>query len=366
MRKSYLPASLILGFFLLLSHFTVFSSDFSAIENPKPNIVEKEKQYVQLKKIKIIDADLGNSLYIFKPSSIAGCSNTTDVFIYDILQAKIYKVDSELEVVKTSFGNKGVGPGEFGGTGKGYPVFIQMGRDGKLYANCSRMRKIIIFDQDGKFIREFKHMSTTMSNPLVDSSGNLHMMNVKDKIINVYNEKKSPLFTLSNQEDNFNYLFSKPGPFYLRMASQYLESELLTALTIKSRYLLYFPSSSIMVILQNKKVLRQMRLWPQEALKFHKMRLGEVKEKSKNAYLPLFSNLFVDEDNDDVFFLQFGRDKTKGINTLYQFNVNGELMKVLYVTFNEGSAFTRFKLKKNNRFYAIEGDKLAMYKEEKK
>ena len=33
----------------------------------------------------------------------------------------------------------------------------------------------------------------------------------------------------------------------------------------------------------------------------------------------LFSNLFVDEDNDDVFFLQFGRDKKKGINTLYQF-----------------------------------------------
>lgn len=366
MRKSYLPASLILVLFLLVSHSPVFSSDFSAIKNPKPNIVEKEEQYVQLKKIKTIDADLGNGLYIFKPFSITGCNKSPDVFIYDILQAKIFKVDSELEVVKTSFGNKGTGPGEFGGTGRGHPVYIQMGRDGKLYANCNRMRKIIIFGQNGKLIREFKHMSTTLEKPLVDSSGNLHMMNAKDKKINVYNEKKSPLFSLSNQEDNFNYLFSKPGPLYLRMTSRYLEIDLLTALTIKSKYLLYFPSSSTMIILENKKILRQMRLWPKDALKFYEMKLGEVKGKSKDVYLPMFSNLFVDEDNDDVFFLQFGRNKTKGIHTLYQFNVNGELMKVLYVKFNEESPFIRFKLKKNNRFYAIERDKLTMYKEEKK
>jgi hypothetical protein len=96
------------------------------------------------------------------------------------------------------------------------------------------------------------------------------------------------------------------------------------------------------------------------------MKLGEVKGKSKDVYLPMFSNLLVDEDNDDVFFLQFGRNKTKGIHTLYQFNVNGELMKVLYVKHEKNSPFIRFKLKKNNRFYAIERDKLIMYKEEKK
>jgi hypothetical protein len=79
----------------------------------------------------------------------------------------------------------------------------------------------------------------------------------------------------------------------------------------------------------------------------------------------MFSNLFVDEGNDHVFFLQFGRDEKKGINALYQFNDSGQLMKVLFVKFNEKSPRARFKLKKDDRFYAIERDKIAVYKEVK-
>ena len=65
----------------------ILCSDFKVIKNPKPNIIETEKQYVQLEKIKTIDANLENGINIFKPFSISLSNDPDNVYIYDKIQS---------------------------------------------------------------------------------------------------------------------------------------------------------------------------------------------------------------------------------------------------------------------------------------
>ena len=64
----------------LLSSINVYSSDIKIIKNPKPNMVESN--YVQLKKIKTVSADLGRDEFLFNPVSITIDSNC-NLFVYD-------------------------------------------------------------------------------------------------------------------------------------------------------------------------------------------------------------------------------------------------------------------------------------------
>jgi hypothetical protein len=91
----------------------------------------------------------------------------------------------------------------------------------------------------------------------------------------------------------------------------------------------------------------------------------DLLKQNKESFRKLFNKLLVDEDNDTLFYLQLGRNKKRNINALYQFNLKGELLKIFYVRLKAPS-FTRFELKKNNLFYAIEDEKITIYKEEKK
>lgn len=120
-KKPGFQGGSVLVFCLMMLSINMFSVDFEAIKNPKPNMVEKN--YVALKKIKTLGVDLGNGEYLFQPFSLA--ADKDSIYVYDLLQAKIFKFDLDLKFVKKSFGKVGTRPGEFGGTGKSYPVFIQ-------------------------------------------------------------------------------------------------------------------------------------------------------------------------------------------------------------------------------------------------
>jgi sugar lactone lactonase YvrE len=353
---------LIIAAIMLVPSTALWTADFGVIKNPKPNA--KENRYIPLEKVKTVDADLGNGEYLFSPTSIA--AGKDGVFVYDILQAKIFKFDRNLDTVITSFGRKGRGPAEFGGTGKGYPVFIQMGRDGKLYANDVRMKKIIVFDTSGKYFGEIKNFASRLRNPLVDASGNLYVVSVKDKIINVLNQEKKALFTINNQERSFDYLFLKPGFTYLEIASKNLAGELFPAMMADSTFLLYFKSSARLIILKKNKITKEINLWPEDALSTYKKKLEKVVAKGKNMYISMFFNLFTDEDNPRTFFLQFGSNERRGMNTLYQYDISGNLLNAYFVKFDKSEPFTRFWAKWRDRIYAIEDDKLILYKEEKK
>jgi hypothetical protein len=378
MTKCYSMVAAVPVLFLILV-FPVLSADFKAIKDPKPNIIETEKHYVQLEKVKTIDADLGNEMYLFRPFSITVSKDSDDVYIYDNLQAKIFIMDSELKTVKRSFGGKGDGPGELGGTGKRNLVFIQMGRDGRLCAYSLMMRKVLIYDQNGKFIRDIKNIDEGNWKPLADASGNLCILNVKDKMIDGLNEKKVTLFTITRKDEYFDFLLSRPDSLHLKMLSMDMDEAIMSALTVKSRLLVYFPSSATMMVVDKNKISKQFRLWPKEALALYQKNLTDFKRKSQitkkekarkkqtEPYLPLFSNLFVDESDDNVFYLELAVIEKSGTHRLYQFNDNGQLLKVFHVkpedTPGEEPPFIHFKAKKNDRFYTIEEDRVILYRD---
>ena len=79
------------------------------------------------------------------------------------------------------------------------------------------------------------------------------------------------------------------------------------------------------------------------------------------------TDLFVDEGNDRFFFLQLPGSENAVNECLYQFNDNGQLVKVLYVKLKkipgEEPSPIYFKAKKNDKYYAIEEDKMVLYKD---
>jgi hypothetical protein len=345
----------------------VLATDFGPIKDPKPNIIETEKHYIKLERVKIVSEDLGNGEYLLQPISLAVSNATKDVFVYDLLQAKIFKLDSQLEKVNASFGNKGEDVDNFSGDGRGYWVKIRIGRDGQLYAHDLRGGKILAFDQDGKYIRYIKNQEGAVQKPLVDSSGLLINLTVKDNMIKAYDEKNTPVFSFPCRADYFKFLYSTPETYCLNVDYIHGEADLIeAALTVKSRYLLFFTPSATMVIIEGNKVSKQFQLWPREPLNVYKELISKKNAKDKKGitYLPLYCPPFADEDRDDVFYIQCtGRNKGKPIIALYQFNDNGQLLKVLYLDVNEKSPHVTFMAKKDDRYYAIEGDQLALYKE---
>lgn len=360
--------SMMVLLFMIL-YVQVVATDFSPIKDPKPNIIETDKQYVKLERVKIVSEDLGNGAYLFQPISLTVSNTTNDVFVYDVLQAKIIKLDSQLEKVKAAFGGKGEGPGEFYGEGRSFRVIIQIGRDGNLYAHDTKRMKIIVFDQDGKYIRDIKNLEGEVKKPLVDSSGLLMNFTVKDNMIKAYDDKNALLLSIPCRDNYFKFLYSTPETYCLQLAQFGNEAELIeSAMTCKSRYLLFFTPSATMVIIQGNKISKQFQVWPREPLNAYREMLSKKNARDKKGftYLPLYYPPFADEDKDDVFYLQCpGRNKGKSIIALYQFNDNGQLLKVLYLEANDESPHVTFKAKKDDRYYAIEGDQLAFYKEKK-
>lgn len=368
-NKMYVSTLSMMVLLFAVMYGPVLAADFGPIKDPKPNIIETEKHYVKLERVKILSEDLGNGAYLLQPISLTVSNTTTDVFVYDVLQARIFKLDAQLEKVKASFGGKGEGPGEFFGEGRSYRVIIQIGRDGKLYAHDLNRAKIIVFDQDGKYIRDIKNLDGAAQKPLVDSSGNLINFTVMDNMITAYDEKKTSLFSFPCRDDYFKFLYSTPEAYSLQITQFHKEAELIeSVLTLRSRYLLFFTPSATMVIIDGTKVSKQFQLWPREPLSVYKAMISMKNTRDKKGFtcLPLYYEPFVDEDNDDVFYLQCaGRHKGQHIFALYQFDDNGRLMKILYLGANEGSPVITFKTKKDGRYYAIEGDQLALYKEMK-
>lgn len=339
-----------------------FSMEIDVIKNPKPTM--KEKQFVLLNKVKDIPADLGNDQYLFRPTSMTIDKNN-NLYVYDNLQAKIFKFDGDLKLMK-SFGKVGAGPGEFSGTGLSYMVVIKIGRDGKLYANNLKSGKMIVFNQNGEFIREFRYQSWNfIIIPVVDVQGNVYFTSVKERTIDVLNEKRVKLISVEYEKENFNYLFYKPGPIHLNTVAENPSIDLSMDLTLNSRLLIFFKNSSTILVLENKKIVNKIRIWPEEALDSYKTEISDLLRQHKDMFKKMFFKLFVDEDNDSHFYLQSGSNRKRDINALYKCNTGGELLKTLYIRLNEPS-FTRFEVKKNNLFYGIEDEKITIYKEEKK
>ncbi len=346
-------------------------SNVKVIKNPILNL--KEKNFKLLKKVWEIKDEVGKDEYLFMPYSLAMDKNN-NLFIYDRGQAKILVFDASFKFIK-SFGSVGAGPGEFLGSGKPFIVRIQIGPDGKLYAHDHVANKVLVFNADGKFVRQIKidpSRGTNFMDPTADKSGNLVFQEFRDDRLVIFNEKEEILFSMMNKEKEKEYLFAehkiflRPGQEDISLKNEpfsYDGSELQMKITSNSKLFLYFTAAATLYIvdLNDRKNAKKFRIWPEEAIKLRK----EEIEKMKYGYALLFSPVIPDGDQGDLFYLDFGKNKDRKSGCLYRLNLEGNLVGVLYIPITEGAVTPSILLKQNNFFFAREDDKVVVYQEEK-
>lgn len=333
------------------------SIDFGVIKNPQPNM--KENRYIPLLKVAEIGTELGKGQYMFKPHSLT-LDRDGNLYIYDNLQAKIFKLDKHLNLI-TAFGKAGTGAGEFSGTGKMHPVYIKIGRDGKLYAKDLKKKRVLVFEKEGHFLREIMYAQEDYNVPLTDTDGVTHFLGLKEGAVKITGTHPAQNRSFNIDRAYYHYLFAKPTP--LRNTKIYSPRPLLGELHGDS-LLVYFTPSSVMMVIRGNRLTATFKIWPADALSDYRQQISRVQEHSKKSFKDFFTYLIIDGDRPDIFYLQFGVNEMKKINALYRFNLKGDLVNVLYRKTNESSLFTKFKAQQSGNFYAIEGEKIIIYKED--
>jgi len=374
-RKVVLIAILLLICLCLQSTLLAWEYEYiNVIKNPAPTMFEKK--YVKLVKIKEIDADLGNDEYIFSPTSLA-MDRENNLFVYDKLQARVIVLNEKLNFM-TSWGRKGRGPGEFSGTGFGHLVFLNIGLDGKLYANDVSAFKVMAFTKQGKYVRDIKYTKHRFFEPIADSGGNLIQIENEGWQVNFVNEKNETLFTFKDEDKMIDYLIFKEFPPYNKVLKKvlprdivmmdfvpYALNQLTMRMTPDSTLLIYFRSASILYVVKEKKIVKKIKVWPRDAIDSYKKFVLDKRKENKRYYKGMFFGFFLDGDNANVVYLQLGENKEKKINALYRLDLQGKLLEVLYIELKEGDNVpaTRFVLKQNGYFFAKSEDKIYIYKE---
>lgn len=330
------------------------------IKNPKPNMFEKN--YIELVKVKTLNSDLGNGNYLFKP--FTATTDGKNIYVYDSLQAKIFKLDKDLNFIK-SYGRKGVGPGEFGGTGRSYPVIVKFGRNGLLYAFDRRKNKLIVLDKDLKYLKEIKTPIQSPADFVVNNKGKAYYITLggeKHDKIGLYDNQKNLQISLDECETCFDFLLKRPQfKIYKKYAHNVLIGTLLMDITRDSRLLVYYKNSSTLAVINNNKIISKKHLRPSDALSRYAFDLGKIQERNKNGFINLFTRILIDDDKRDVFYLAYGIDNKEQRTYLYSFSTKGDLLDVFYITIKDPNVFIRVTVKVNDLFYAIEDSNITIY-----
>lgn len=330
------------------------------IRDPKPNMIEKK--YVELVKTEELTADIQDEEFIFKPLTMT--LKGKNLYVYDEVQAKIFKLNNQLTPIK-SYGGVGQGPGEL--FGKRSLVFINFGLDGKLYLNDVNPKKMIILDENLDYIDEFRYNTNWRLDysPVADAQGAVYFFKFdgNDNMIKGFDHHQNPLFSVPVEDEDLNTLYEKKNPLFGPGGDSIM------AITAHSIVLIFFRDSSTLFILKNNKLVKKAKLWPKDALIDYKSKLDKILMPDKTGtrkiksvgFISFFSWIIMDNDDGNKFFLDYINNETKGIRVLYHFNMDAELLKVLYVKIQR--PIIRFLAKGNNRYYGIEGEKIVIYKE---
>lgn len=352
----------------LLPGFVLSELPLKVIKNPKPNMIEKRA--VLLEKVGEIGDEVAKDEFLFLPFSVT-MDRQKNLFIYDMLQAKILKFDSSLKFIK-SFGGVGGGPGEFQGKGRSYAVYINVAQDGKLYAHDMVARKVSVFDTGGKFITHILNkelIGPSFFKPIIDTNGSLVHQCFKDDRVTVYNDKGETLYSIMHKEKEKEILFIEEkvakgaDVFWDKTPFHYNGDELKMSITADWKLVLYFDLSATLhvVNLKDKKVMKTFRIWPEKAIEMKKTSA----QRKESGYSPLFRDLFPDGDQNNFFYLDFGLTNDRSRHCIYKLSLDGELAEVFCIPGKKGT-HCRFLLKQNNLFFTVESEQIIIYKEKEK
>lgn len=346
--------------------------EITIFKDPKPNC--EEKVFVELKKVGEVDDAGENNEFLVAPWSVVA-DGSGNIFVYDTMMKKIYKYSKELKLL-TTFGGPGGGPGEFGiSAGMGGRIYLYLAKDNLLYAGDRMNQKIICFDTSGRLVKEVKIVikANSFIVPVVDGKGNYYIHSPVEGIIDVFNpEGKKTSSLLDRSELPFGLFFSLKR----RVMKEYHywksgPANVLHEIIDGDRLLVYLNASSFFYIVQGNNVIKKMKLWPREALRFYKVDYKEALERVPGieGFISFFCWLMVDRDNGKYVYFLFGKPLDDDKTYIYQFDLEGNLIKVLFIKELSNDHITIVRYKRNGLFYAVGRDEdynktIMIYKEE--
>ncbi|MCJ7524619.1 MAG: hypothetical protein MUP71_05265 [Candidatus Aminicenantes bacterium] len=332
--------------------------------SPKFNCIEKE--YIQLTEARSCNGNFGNE-FIFDPWSLCVDSNG-DIVGIDRLSSKIFILDKELRLIR-SFGKRGNAEGELSGYGYGEPVYLQVKND-LIYANDSVAQKVLVFDKKGRHKRSIKYGDWQVKahcRPIVNNKGELLFLRMAKDEASIINEKKQLVGGFKANEEYYHYLFKAPG--YLtgindNFKSSLLLQEIMHENTLDDKLVIVFkPSATLGIYNLAKPGFKSgMKLRPRDALSAYEKQLKKI---DNQGFKEMFFVIFIDKSESETFYLQFGKNIENGDNCIYEFDLFGKLIKVLYVKNSNSGSFVRFFCKKNDFYYGIENKNIKVFKEVK-
>ncbi len=358
----------LLGAVLFLNQ-ALFSFEYYIISDPTPTVKEGKISY--LEEVRTIGEDLGKDQYLFAPFSIA--ADKSNVFVYDRAQVKVFRFSPDFKLLG-SFGSQGQGPGQFNTWGKLDGLQIAIGNDGNIYANNFSALRIIGLDRQGKQLKSiYCGGISAMNKPVADKHGNIIVVSMKNGKIEIKNDKKMILAQCKSEKIHHSFLFEKPGKYdlevYDRQSSPPNTSWILMG---DEKLLVYFAGSSALTIFNGKDYVKPLKLWPKEALLRFKKKYREAKKEKEDCFMVMFGSPIVDQDNKGVFYLQEGLDRnnSKIPSYLYAFNLEGQLLKIIYIPLKLADGelgFPIIRAKVNNIFYTTRnGEEVVLFKEKNK
>ncbi|MCG2810401.1 MAG: hypothetical protein L6428_02945 [Candidatus Aminicenantes bacterium] len=363
-------------FFLVIFCTKIWSiEDVKIIKNPSPNCIESNfKKLIKYKELKESEE---SKEFLVSLSSLVVDENE-NIFAYDPILVKLFKYDSNLQLVKT-FGSKGRGPGEIGGGSSGFTPGSLVIKKNYIYFGDWYNKKIICFNTNGDLIREipFKRRLSPEIIPAVDNSGNIYLHadhNENNKyIIDFFDKNGEYSKGLLARANLFIGLFLKSEPELPKNPrgirpdwySTSTSSNIKYSINEKDQLLIYSSSSGYFWVFNQGKLQKTAKIWPKNALLDYKINLKEAAKMG--GFCSFFRKLIIDQDNPDRFLLDYGYYKNGDKMFLYQFDLFGKLDKVYYVL-DPKKPYISFQYKKSNKFYGISRNNnnnltISIYKE---
>lgn len=341
------------------------------IENPKPTC--EEKVYSELKFVNEIKEDIDDDFFLAVPSAVVA-DDEGNVYVFDKKQIKVLKYDKNLKFV-AHYGTNGVGPGEFGGQDSGKYFSMAIGYDNLLYIGDRMNRTLHCLTLDLALKNDIKIKSTSRSFPFFvptpEKNGNFYTTNAfndREGIIAQINAKGEKTKTLLDRNE-LNYQLFYEICEQARSSVNSLSSAWLSHDVIKgNKLLVYSKRAGYCYVFEDGRLKKKLKLWPRKALTFYKSHLKSILPE-KNAFFPFFIDLIVDRDDENFFYLRYGMPDEKNKMYLYKYDLEGNLIKVLYLKDDPKYSITRLKYKKNHLFYAFGKNKsfeltIKTYKED--
>lgn len=350
------------------THLMISNEEIKIFKEPKYTI--EEKNYSELLKIDELIENINDDSFLVKPLSLVSDSNG-NIYVFDSRQSKILKYSENLKFLK-DYGKQGKGPGDFGTIGIGITrINLYIGDDNIIYAGDRFNKRIHCFDLDLNLINEFRLETEALPYiiPVTNGKGIFIIYSESGGLLDIFNTKTGKTKTLLDKSElRYGLFFKAERPndiYYFKAGPTNIHYDLVG----DNKIIIFSSTSGFLYILENSKLTKKLKIWPKKALEIYKKELKEnIDDK---GFMPYFPKLFTDKDDKRYFYLYFGKPSGTDKTLIYKFDLEGNLITVLYIKERFKDGFTKPMYKKNGLFYTIglnddTEETIIIFKEDKK